>query len=644
MSVQVSDSIFLGTGRPLDYKYANFSGSGFSIPWATTASACSGISASNRHIGLTVLIGTSSTQPYPQEYWWQNGTSDSQLVLKQSGGGVGNITGSASLGYVTLWTGTTSIGYDSSISWNKGNPFGLLIGTNSYTSLSGSYSLQVSNDTYIGGKIFVASSLSGNNGLSASAISTNGGIYAQNFIEGAGGIGIFNGFQNGFFRSNTIQTTAFGTSSITGLSIYTSGTYSNLGLTANNIGIVVNPQISGSGFFSNTIGVQIIPINNISTYTSNWSSLLIGGTIPSGTWSIYNSDPSSNYFAGNLSIGTSFFYGTYSLQVNGNAYIQGNAKITGYIQMPSNTVPTTGTSSLQLYALQSSALTYDTLTYTGRDGITFNIGNSVFITVLNYGSYSLPPNTVISMDSSGRIVRASPDKYQNQLLGITVDTIPIGGYGRYVAMGVFRNINTWNYGLGTKLYIDYNGGLTSSLPIGYPAQCIGVVGNIGTGTFSNDGSLLINPSGALSPNWSNNINDIFNNNTGNVLIGFTQSQGSAILQVSGNAYFSGNISASGSITAQTGGFDSDLRLKSNIVYNPVIEGIDSIKSASYVIGGNSHIGYIAQDVEDIVPSSIIKKEDGYLALNYNEVLVAKVAYLENKVKELYDIIERNGLK
>ena len=132
-------------------------------------------------------------------------------------------------------------------------------------------------------------------------------------------------------------------------------------------------------------------------------------------------------------------------------------------------------------------------------------------------------------------------------------------------------------------------------------------------------------------------------------IGYTQSQGSYNLQINGNAqminlYLSGNISASGSITAQTGGFDSDIRLKSDIIYNPIIEGIDTIRSASYIIRGTQHIGYIAQEVENIIPSSIIKKDDGYLALNYNEVLVAKISYLENKVKILSDIIERNGLK
>ena len=117
----------------------------------------------------------------------------------------------------------------------------------------------------------------------------------------------------------------------------------------------------------------------------------------------------------------------------------------------------------------------------------------------------------------------------------------------------------------------------------------------------------------------------------------------SLMTVIGNVSVSGTISTS-TIIATNGGFDSDIRLKSNIIYSPIIKGIDSIKSASYVMGGNFHIGYIAQDVENIAPSSIIKKDNGYLALNYNEVLVAKVAYLENKVKELYDIIERNGLK
>jgi hypothetical protein len=96
MPVQFSDSIFLGTGRPVDYKYTTLTGDGFSIPWSTTASACSGITASNRHIGLTVLVGSTSSAPFLQEYWWQNGISNKDLVLKQVLGGVVQKLGTSS--------------------------------------------------------------------------------------------------------------------------------------------------------------------------------------------------------------------------------------------------------------------------------------------------------------------------------------------------------------------------------------------------------------------------------------------------------------------------------------------------------------------------------------------------------------------
>ena len=541
----------------------------------------------------------------------------------------------------------------------------LLIG---YTQSQGTYSLQVNGSSLISGISDTNSyMIYGNSSALVLSGNSNYGIYSHSLKAGflffnQSISNVLSGNSNAILdiqqTSNTagnygllIRTvpsnmTNGGTGSFNLLNFLSSpGTASNQGLAVNailNQTYTMYDPIVGS--YSSMGDFGSVMLNNIYGSVSSafrWTTSNNGVVYENMRLQGFGSFGNSQ-----LLIGYTQTQGTYSLQVNGNEYIQGNAKITGYIQMPSNTVPTTETSSFQLYAALSSGSNYDVLTYTGRDGKTFNIGNCILINTLNSGTYSLQPYTVISMDNVGRIVPASPDTYKNTLLGITVDSMnPTTGYGRFVSSGLLKNLNLWNYLLGTPLYVDYGGGLTSSPPVGYPAQSIGTVVFKGSGPSSNDGVLLVNQAGVYTPNWSNLGNDIFNNNTnGNVLIGYTQSQGSARLQVNGGAYFFGSISASGSITAQTGGFDSDLRLKSNIVYNPVIEGIDSIKSASYVIGGNSHIGYIAQDVEDIVPSSIIEKEDGYLALNYNEVLVAKVAYLENKVKELYDIIERNGLK
>ena len=453
MPVIFSDTLRAGVAAPLDSKYLFQSlTNSLYYPYPSTASACISLSGSI-YQGLTVLIGTSS---FPQEYWWQNGTSDSQLVLKQSLS-TGNITGSASTGYVSLWTGTTSVGYVEGLKWTTGTES--FSGTTSYfpvTTLKVGNLLNGNPPSGGGAQTTTALQVSGPaivtslnvQSNQSSSIITSGGILAQGTIRGGanypygGGLMIDNGYIQFYggatpsIVSNYIYSKAnfYTIQNITGLNIQASSTYSGYYNNADTSIQGLEVDLNVNGTYSYGVGVRINSRNNSnqpsSIYTINYTDLLITSnyTTPTGKWSIYNDNNLSNYFAGNL------------------------------------------------------------------------------------------------------------------------------------------------------------------------------------------------------------------------LIGYTQSQGTYSLQVSGNSYISGNISASGSITAQTGGFDSDLRLKSDIVYNPVIEGIDSIKSASYIIGGNSHIGYIAQDVENLVPSSIIKKEDGYLALNYNEVLVAKVAYLENKLKELYDIIERNGLK
>jgi hypothetical protein len=127
---------------PIDTRYLDFSNT-IPIPYSSTSSAIS-LNPNYRYQGMTILVGTSSN---PQEYWWKNGTSDSQLILKKIDG---SISGSASNGYVTIWSGTTSIGYNSKLYWDN-SINGLLIGTNSS---KGTYSLQTINDILIGGDIY----------------------------------------------------------------------------------------------------------------------------------------------------------------------------------------------------------------------------------------------------------------------------------------------------------------------------------------------------------------------------------------------------------------------------------------------------------------------------------------------------------
>ena len=76
---------------------------------------------------------------------------------------------------------------------------------------------------------------------------------------------------------------------------------------------------------------------------------------------------------------------------------------------------------------------------------------------------------------------------------------------------------------------------------------------------------------------------------------------------------------------------SDRRLKSEI--EPVQNGIDTIKkfdSYEYIKNDRKEAGFIAQDVQKVLPYAVIKGSDGYFSLNTGPIL----AYLHKAVREL----------
>lgn len=77
MAITVQDSINTSAPKPLDNKYGIFS-SGTFRPYANIAEANSTIATASRSVGLTVLVAGSPNQ----EYWYQTGTADGNLVAK----------------------------------------------------------------------------------------------------------------------------------------------------------------------------------------------------------------------------------------------------------------------------------------------------------------------------------------------------------------------------------------------------------------------------------------------------------------------------------------------------------------------------------------------------------------------------------
>jgi hypothetical protein len=81
-----------------------------------------------------------------------------------------------------------------------------------------------------------------------------------------------------------------------------------------------------------------------------------------------------------------------------------------------------------------------------------------------------------------------------------------------------------------------------------------------------------------------------------------------------------------------------MRLKTLIETAPIVNNIRSLKSKSYTKDGQFHIGYFAQEVQEIIPSAVITKNDGFLSVAYHEVHTAKIEYLENKIQELENLL------
>jgi hypothetical protein len=53
-----------------------------------------------------------------------------------------------------------------------------------------------------------------------------------------------------------------------------------------------------------------------------------------------------------------------------------------------------------------------------------------------------------------------------------------------------------------------------------------------------------------------------------------------------------------------------------------------------------HYGYIAQEVEKVLPTTVSTDNDGIKAVNYIEVLVKKVNDLEKKIEQLEKLLNK----
>lgn len=103
--------------------------------------------------------------------------------------------------------------------------------------------------------------------------------------------------------------------------------------------------------------------------------------------------------------------------------------------------------------------------------------------------------------------------------------------------------------------------------------------------------------------------------------------------------FIGGISANGAYINT-----SDSTIKNIVTYD--YSAVDSLPARAFTYkdnrdSGRVHVGYIAQEVLEVLPDAVYQSEEtGLLSVDHVQVLIAKLAMLEEKVKQLEARIEQ----
>lgn len=110
----------------------------------------------------------------------------------------------------------------------------------------------------------------------------------------------------------------------------------------------------------------------------------------------------------------------------------------------------------------------------------------------------------------------------------------------------------------------------------------------------------------------------------------------------GEVVFANSVESSSSISAAGGFFDtSDARVKTNVKELDA-SGADRVRLVEFDRTDKEHHGYgvIAQELEKVYPEMVNTDSEGFKSVNYNELAMVKIKYLEDKVARLEALVGR----
>lgn len=425
------------------------------------------------------------------------------------------------------------------------------------------------------------------NGTSDSIIALSVGGNAKGYIYHAGGAMSIANYTNGE-RLNFNTRTAGGVDT-TWASILSTGTF------------LVGTDSGSSGLTGATVTIRASS-NNVGQ-----TAISIQGYDKKGRWAINGQNSTDNYDFAIYSAPTGagdwtqrftiqpdgiiYIGGTVSgggkLQVNGDVNINGNFRINGTIIGGGGGSGVTGSGTTNYATKWTSASTLG-------NGQIYDNGTNVII-----GSTSATNNSRFEIIGNG--------VWNGAVMSLT----NTGTGGKSISL--FSTNSSFTQGAGR--FLIYNG--TDNIDM----LTLTSAGNLLLGT-TNDNGYRLNLNGSISFTYGYLNNFRGSSSPNDILVG---NDGSRF-------YIGGNTYVAGSVTATGGFFDSsDARLKTLITDNYLNSEVAGVKAKLYMKNGKLELGYYAQDLQNILPSSVLEDEKGYLSLAYSQVHTAKIAVIEDEV-------------
>lgn len=426
------------------------------------------------------------------------------------------------------------------------------------------------------------------NGTSDSIISISVGGNAKGYIYHAGGAMSIANYTSGE-RLNFNTRTVAGVDT-TWASILSTGTF------------LVGTDSGSSGLTGATMTIRA------SSSNVGQTAISIQGYDKKGRWAINGQNTTDNYDFAIYSAPTGagdwtqrftiqqdgivYIGGTVSgggrLQVNGDVNINGNFKINGTIIGGGGGSGVTGSGT-------ANYMTKWTGTSTLGNSQIYDNGTNVII-----GATSGTNNSKFEIIGNGI--------WQGAVMSLT----NTGTGGKSIALFSTNS----SFGQGAGRFLIYNG--TDNIDM----LTLTSAGNLMLGSTTDNGYKLQVSGGGISLAYgyifklTGNVSDILIANTGSTMS------------------ITGSMSVSSSVTASSFFESSDSRLKKLIADNYNAVGIENVKAKLYIKDGKEELGYFAQDLENVLRSSLELNLSGYYDLSYRQVHTAKISYLENKIKEL----------